>query len=79
MIMMIMKDVFLFVSNQETAVVSVFNHHTKPVVSVEWNHNDSSVFASASEDNQVIKLLISLVFIIDIVFLLLDCPVGSIS
>ena len=44
----------LFVSNHDTAAVSVFSHHTKPVVSVEWNNNDSSVFASAGEDNQVI-------------------------
>ncbi|XP_011405355.1 PREDICTED: glutamate-rich WD repeat-containing protein 1-like [Amphimedon queenslandica] len=48
-------DLRLIQSNQETAAVSMFSHHTKPVVSVEWNDNDSSVFASASEDNQIVQ------------------------
>ena len=33
--------------------VAVFKHHTAPVTSVEWHHEDSSVFASSGADHQV--------------------------
>lgn len=33
--------------------VAVFKHHSKPVTSVEWSREDSTVFASAGEDDQV--------------------------
>ena len=33
--------------------VAVFKHHTAPVTSVEWHHEDSSVFASSGADDQV--------------------------
>ena len=33
--------------------VASFKHHTGPITSVEWHPSDSSVFASAGEDNQV--------------------------
>lgn len=29
------------------------NYHTKPITSIEWNRNDSTVFAASSEDNQL--------------------------
>ena len=32
---------------------AVFKHHTAPVTSVEWHPTDSTVFASAGDDNQV--------------------------
>lgn len=38
----------------DSAAVVTFKHHTKPVSSVEWHPSDSTVFASAGEDNQVI-------------------------
>lgn len=28
-------------------------YHTKPITSIEWNATDSTVFAAASEDNQL--------------------------
>lgn len=28
-------------------------HHSQPITSVEWHPNDSTVFASAGEDDQV--------------------------
>merc|ERR1711924_214585 len=33
--------------------VAVFKHHTAPVTSVEWHHEESSVFASSGADHQV--------------------------
>lgn len=35
------------------APIATFNHHTEPITSIEWNPNDSSVFAASSEDNSV--------------------------
>ncbi len=32
---------------------ALFKHHTAPVTSVEWHPSDSTVFASAGDDNQV--------------------------
>lgn len=33
--------------------VAMFHHHSAPVTSVEWHPEDSSVFASSGEDDQV--------------------------
>uniref|UniRef100_T1J1V9 Glutamate-rich WD repeat-containing protein 1 n=1 Tax=Strigamia maritima TaxID=126957 RepID=T1J1V9_STRMM len=33
--------------------VAVFKHHTAPVTSVEWNPNDSTVFAASGGDDQL--------------------------
>ena len=33
--------------------MSTFKHHTAPVTTLEWHYSDSTVFASAGEDNQV--------------------------
>ena len=33
--------------------VSSFKHHTAPITTLEWHYSDSTVFASAGEDNQV--------------------------
>lgn len=33
--------------------MGVLKYHTKPITSVEWNLNDSTVFAASSEDNQL--------------------------
>ncbi len=35
--------------------MAVFKHHTRPVTSLEWHPTDSTVFTSASEDDQVIQ------------------------
>merc|ERR1712059_14806 len=36
-----------------TDPVATFKHHNGPVTSVEWNQNDSTVFASSGDDDQV--------------------------
>jgi ribosome assembly protein RRB1 len=33
--------------------VGVLKFHSKPITSVEWNANDSTVFAASSEDNKL--------------------------
>ena len=33
--------------------MSTFKHHIAPITTLEWHHSDSTVFASAGEDNQV--------------------------
>ena len=33
--------------------MAIFKYHTKPITSIEWNQNDSTVFAASSEDNQL--------------------------
>ena len=38
--------------------VTMFKHHQGPVTSVEWHHEDSSVFASSGEDDQVTSLYV---------------------
>ena len=35
--------------------MAVFKHHTHPITSVEWHPADSTVFASAGEDDQVVQ------------------------
>ena len=35
--------------------MAVFKHHTAPVTSVEWHHEDNSVFASSGADDQVVQ------------------------
>ena len=35
------------------ATAAIFKHHSGPITSVEWHPSDSTVFASAGEDNQV--------------------------
>ncbi len=34
---------------------ATFKHHTSPITSLEWNPNESTVFASAGEDDQVVQ------------------------
>lgn len=31
----------------------VFGHHLQPITSIEWNPNDSSVFAASGADDQI--------------------------
>jgi ribosome assembly protein RRB1 len=38
---------------QQNKPVAVLKHHTKPITSIEWNQQDSTVFAASSEDNQL--------------------------
>jgi len=33
--------------------VAILKYHTKPITSIEWNQSDSTVFAAASEDDQL--------------------------
>lgn len=33
--------------------VAAFKHHTKPITSVEWHHNDPTVLASSGADDQI--------------------------
>lgn len=33
--------------------MAILKYHTKPITSVEWNVNDSTVFAASGEDNQI--------------------------
>lgn len=40
-------------SSKENKPVGVLKFHSKPITSVEWNLNDSTVFAASSEDNQL--------------------------
>ncbi|XP_065912386.1 glutamate-rich WD repeat-containing protein 1-like [Dysidea avara] len=35
--------------------VSTFKQHTAPITTLEWHYTDSTVFASAGEDNQLIQ------------------------
>ena len=45
---------FNFVLNlKEKRAVGILKYHSKPITSVEWNANDSTVFAAASEDNKI--------------------------
>lgn len=44
---------------------AMFKHHTKPVTSVEWHPQDSTVFASAGEDNQVVSVRVIIFFLVD--------------
>lgn len=37
----------------ENKPVAILKYHTKPITSIEWNTIDSTVFAAASEDNQL--------------------------
>jgi len=39
--------------------VSTFKQHNAPITTLEWHYTDSTVFASAGEDNQVCQLLIA--------------------
>lgn len=43
-------DLRLFKDNK---AVAILKYHTKPITSVEWNVNDSTVFAASGEDNQL--------------------------
>lgn len=43
-------DLRLFAENKPVAILK---YHTKPITSIEWNTTDSTVFAAASEDNQL--------------------------
>lgn len=36
---------------QEGKSVGILKHHTKPITSIEWNQNDSTVFAASGEDD----------------------------
>lgn len=38
---------------KENKSVAILKYHTKPITSVEWNVNDSTVFAASGEDNQI--------------------------
>jgi WD40 repeat protein len=38
---------------KENKPVGILKFHTKPITSVEWNLNDSTVFAASGEDNQL--------------------------
>ncbi len=51
---------------------ALFKHHTGPVTSVEWHPSDSTVFASAGEDNQV-TLLCSLSILYQAIILISQC------
>ncbi len=33
--------------------MAILKYHTKPITSIEWNQSDSTVFAAASEDDQL--------------------------
>jgi ribosome assembly protein RRB1 len=33
--------------------VGVLKHHSKPITSIEWNKNDSTVFAASGEDDLI--------------------------
>ena len=35
--------------------MATFKHHSHPITSVEWHPSDSTVFASAGEDDQVVQ------------------------
>src|SRR5699024_2988656 len=37
----------------ESKPVATFKHHQAPIISVEWHPQDGTVFAAASEDNQI--------------------------
>jgi ribosome assembly protein RRB1 len=43
-------DLRLFGENKP---VGMLKYHTKPITSVEWNTNDSTVFAASGEDDQL--------------------------
>ena len=36
---------------KENKPVGVLKHHSKPITSIEWNRNDSTVFAASGEDD----------------------------
>lgn len=38
---------------QENKAVGIFKYHSKPITSIEWNKQDSTVFAASSEDDQL--------------------------
>ena len=38
---------------KEKKAVGILKYHSKPITSVEWNANDSTVFAASSEDNKI--------------------------
>lgn len=38
---------------KDNKAVAILKYHTKPITSVEWNVNDSTVFAASGEDNQL--------------------------
>ena len=38
---------------KENKAVGILKYHSKPITSVEWNANDSTVFAASSEDNKI--------------------------
>ena len=38
---------------QKGKAAASFKHHTAPITSIEWNPNDSSVFAASGSDNQI--------------------------
>ena len=35
--------------------MATFKHHSGPITSLEWHPTDTTVFASAGEDNQVVQ------------------------
>jgi ribosome assembly protein RRB1 len=43
-------DLRLFAENKP---VGILKYHTKPITSVEWNLQDSTVFAASGEDDQL--------------------------
>ncbi len=36
---------------QDNKPVGVLKHHSRPITSIEWNKNDSTVFAACGEDD----------------------------
>jgi ribosome assembly protein RRB1 len=42
---------FLLEFEKENKPVGVLKHHTRPITSIEWNSNDSTVFAACGEDD----------------------------
>lgn len=43
----------LMSTKKDNKAVAILKYHTKPITSVEWNVNDSTVFAASGEDNQL--------------------------
>lgn len=39
--------------NQKGNELAVFKHHTSAITTVEWSPDDSSVFASGGDDDQI--------------------------
>lgn len=39
--------------NQKGKELAIFKHHTSAITTVEWSPDDSSVFASGGDDDQI--------------------------